>query len=222
MEKKIEIKCSGTTALPYQDLVPFQGNLKSLHKDDYEKLRKQIVELGFSDPFAVWKSGNNHYILNGHQRLRAVKTMVEQEGFFCPPLPVIFVEAEDEFVARRKVLALTSQFGKIEKQGLYEFIHEAEISAEELVSGFRLPELDLPNFVDEFFESDKDPLDVSGIEPNSQESGEGRVHSQGVKMVQLFFNADDHQVFEQKVEQLKQSYGTDNVTDTVLRALVNA
>lgn len=223
MSKKIEIKVQGATALPYTELVPFQGELKSLHKEDYEKLKKQILELGFSDAIAVWKNDGQNFILNGHQRLRTVQTMVEKEGYDCPPLPIIQVEADDYLQAKKKVLALTSQYGKVEKQGLYEFIHDAGIEPEDLVANFRLPEIDMGKFMDEFINDSEDLLDVGSIEANSVEATEGgRVHSAGVKMVQLFFDAEDHKEFDRMIERLKETYSTDNVTDTVLKAVKDA
>lgn len=166
--KKIEIKVQGATALPYTELEPFQGELKSLHKDDYEKLRKQIISLGFSEPIAVWQHDGHNYILNGHQRLRTVSTMVEKEGFSCPPLPIVKVEARNHKEAKHKVLALTSQYGKIEKEGLYEFMHEAQIQMPEL-KDFKFPEVNLGKFEHEFFTTPEEKIDAMKNDDTGEE-----------------------------------------------------
>lgn len=157
--KAIRISCTGAAVVPYTQLVPFQGDLKSLSELNYIKLRDKILRLGYSEPISVWRHQGNFYILNGHQRLRTIRQMVEEEGFTCPPLPVNWVEATDWSEAKRKVLSLTSQFGEIEKQGLYEFMHEAEITADEL-EDFVLPEIDVPKFTAEYFDGN------AGIDEN--------------------------------------------------------
>jgi len=154
MENKIKISCSGAATLLYSDLEPFQGELKSLSTENFQKLRKEILELGFSEPVSVWRSEGKNFILNGHQRVRTVKQMIEQDGFICDPLPVSWIEADSYHQAKRKVLALTSQYGQVERQGLYEFMTEAQISPGEFAESFRLPELDIPSFNAEFFMDD--------------------------------------------------------------------
>lgn len=167
---RIEIKCQGADAVPYKDLIPFQGNLKDLSKENYQRLRKEIIELGFSEPVSIWMDKGKKYLLNGHQRCRTVKQMVEQEGFDCPPLPVSTVEAKDYREAKRKVLALTSQYGEITKQGLYEFMSEAEITMPEIEDSFRFPEIDFDIFKTEFFEEPTEGLIEDDEIPDAEES----------------------------------------------------
>ncbi len=149
--KKIKIACQGAGAVEYFYLVAFQGELKSLSKTNYEKLRKEILELGFSEPISVWRHDGKHFILNGHQRLRTIQQMVEKEGYTCPPLPVTWVEADDFRQAKRKVLALTSQFGRIEDEGLFEFMSQAEISIAELAASFDFAGFNLDHFAEGYF-----------------------------------------------------------------------
>lgn len=159
MLKEVQIKCKGSMTLELEQLTPFQGELKELSKANHDKLRKQIIELGFSEPICVWKNENKYYILNGHQRLRVLTEMKKAEGFKIPRLPVVEVEAETEHEAKKKVLALTSQFGNITGQGLFQFASEANIDLPTL-EDFRFPEINLDAFKAEFFdmplESDKE------------------------------------------------------------------
>jgi hypothetical protein len=149
--KEIEIKCKGSMTLELNQITPFQGDLKSLSKESYDKLRKQILELGFSSPFHVWKDEGLYWCLDGHQRLRVLTEMKRSEGYKVPRLPVVEVEAASEFEAKKKVLALTSQFGEITNESLFEFSSFANIDLPTL-KDFRFPELDMKKFEQSFFE----------------------------------------------------------------------
>lgn len=147
----IRITCQGAAYLPYTLLTPFQGELKTLSETNYKKLKKEILELGFSEPISVWPNEGTNYILNGHQRHRTVKQMVEVEGYECDRLPVNYIEAKDIKEAKRKVLALTSNYGKIDGQGLYQFMEEAEIPYLEVVESFDFTEINFDSFGQEFY-----------------------------------------------------------------------
>lgn len=147
----IRITCRGADTLDPLTFVDFQGNLKSLAEADFKRLKKQIIKLGFSEPISVWLNDGQNYILNGHQRIRVITRMI-QDGWKCPPLPVNYIEAETRDEAKEKLLSLTSQYGQIEDQGLYEFLHDTNIKAEELVSSFRFPEVNLDHFVRAFYQ----------------------------------------------------------------------
>lgn len=152
MIKEIKISCIGAATLELEQIEPFQGSLKELSKENYDKLRKQIIELGFSEPCSVWKTPEGRYkAINCHQRLRVLTEMKRSEGFKIPRLPVSFIEAESEFEAKKKVLALTSQFGEITNESLFEFASIANIDLDTL-KNFRFPELDMKKFEQSFFE----------------------------------------------------------------------
>lgn len=153
---KIEIKCTGARTAPVTDLKPFQGNLKNLSAENYNKLKKEILELGFSEPISVWDKKGELIVLGGHQRLRTLQQMII-DGYECPEIPINIVEAKNKKEAKRKVLALTSQYGEITKDGLYEFISEAEISMKDVEDSFRFPEIDFDDFKADFFEEPSDP-----------------------------------------------------------------
>lgn len=154
MSKFIRITCKGFAAIPYVELIPFQGQLKELAEEDYQKLKKEILTLGFSEPVSVWQDGGKNYLLNGHQRHSTIKRMVEQEGYTIGPIPISGVEAGSIAEAKRKVLAFTSQYGKMTPQGLYDFSIDADISPEEIKNRFRFPEIDLDKWDLDFFKDE--------------------------------------------------------------------
>ena len=147
----ITIACEGAQAVPLEKLEPLQGDLKDLSEENYKKLRREILERGFSEPISVWKHKGKLKILNGHQRVRALSVM-RGEGYEIPPLPVSIIHAKDEREAKMKVLALTSQYGNMTGQGLYEFLTKGGIAPQELET-FHFPEIDFKDFTDEFYES---------------------------------------------------------------------
>lgn len=150
-KEAVEISCKGERLARLDELCEFQGELKSLSKADYEKLKSNLLDLGFSEPISIWENNGKKNILNGHQRVRALLSM-RKEGYTVPDLvPINTVEAKDEREAKKKVLSLASQFGKVEKDGLYEFMTQNQITMPEIESEFRFPEIDISKFNAEFF-----------------------------------------------------------------------
>lgn len=101
----------------------FQGNLKKLSKKNLEKLKKRIMEDGFNVPFFVWDNAGEYKVLDGHQRLKALLSLRE-EGYDIPLLPVAFIEATDEEDARKKLLAISSQYGEFDAEELAGWLDE--------------------------------------------------------------------------------------------------
>ena len=149
-EKKVRIECQGAAKLPIGKIEPFQGELKSLSSENYDRLKKSILELGFSFALQVWRHKGHYYCIDGHQRDR-VLTRMAKEGYEVPPVPVDWVEAADEQEAKRKILAGTSNFGKMEKQGLYQFIEDAGLDAKWVMDDYSFPEIDPVRFLQEYY-----------------------------------------------------------------------
>lgn len=169
--KTIRIACQGHTTLDIDKLEAFQGDLKDLSKDNYNKLRKQILELGFSEPVSVWQQGGHNYLLNGHQRHRVLTEMRRAEKYTVPPIPVNLIDAENEHEAKKKILSLTSQFGEITSQGLFEFASLNNIDLP-TIEDFRFPEIDMDKWKAEFFE------DISGTEMPELNTPENKLLTQ--------------------------------------------
>lgn len=164
----VRVECDGCDTIDFRALTPLQGELKSLSVENYERLKRVILELGFSAPFHVWFSKDDvPYILDGTQRYRTLTKMAE-EGFEVPPLPFVRIEAEDKRAAMRKLLALASQYGKVEGAGLYEFMNAAEIDINDLMLANSFPDLNLQHFAAEYFEGWQADFGgkVAGVEEN--------------------------------------------------------
>ncbi len=155
-QKSVRIACKGALNIMLRDLNEFQGQLKNLEVEDYEKLKKEIEQTGFAFPLLVWKDTQKDkwFIIGGHQRYRTLKKMSE-DGWFCPAVPVVPVEATNVKEAKRRVLQDTNVYGKMTKQGLYEFMHESGMDIDDVDSSFRLPEFDMASFREEYFDDAK-------------------------------------------------------------------
>jgi len=186
----IPIKCKGAETLGLDELTEFQGELKVLTDENYERLKNEILELGFSEPICVWKDSKKkkNYILNGHQRFRTVTKMVG-EGYTLKGVPVSVVMADSFKQAKQKVLALTSQYGTMTKDGLYEFMKGAQMAPEEL-DRFSFPDIDIPEFKMEFFETHAPEVPEEG-KPTSVSFDAYK--NAAVKQVVLYYAREDYE-----------------------------
>ena len=126
----IKIKCRGAAELPIDSILEFQGGLKKLSKKNLEKLKARILEDGFISPIFIWEFEGDNYILDGHQRLKALSALRE-EGYNIPLLPVVYIDADNERDARRKLLSITSQYGEFEIAELGDWLDDFEIEIQE-------------------------------------------------------------------------------------------
>ena len=125
-ENKIIVKAHGNQTLPIDRLMEFQGNLKRLTQKNREKLMASILEKGFIAPIFVWDDAGEYRMLDGHQRIKTLLWMREK-GWDIPMLPVDIIEADDEQDAKKKLLAITSQYGEFTTDGYAEFINDIEV-----------------------------------------------------------------------------------------------
>ena len=166
----IEVKCTGAETVSISKLKPLQGKLKKLSDANYHKLKREILETGFSEPISVWNDQGTYRILNGHQRLATLRKL-KKEGNTIPKIPISLVEAKDMDEAKRKVLALTSQYGEMTNDGLKEFIADTALDTDQLFENFRFPEIDTEAFLAEHFDTTNQSIDKH-IEGNKELSEE--------------------------------------------------
>ncbi len=100
--------------VPINSLIPLQGNLKELTQREYKKLKKSLLEHEIIVPFFVWHETGK--LLDGHQRERVFLN----EGWIMD-VPVLYISAKDEQDAKKKLLVISSQYGKVTQEGWDEF-----------------------------------------------------------------------------------------------------
>lgn len=81
-------------SVDWQKLKPIQPeDVKIIN--NIEALKKSLIKHGFSLPFAVWKSGEDYYTVDGHTRQKALKELIS-EGVEVPKeLKAFEIEAKD-------------------------------------------------------------------------------------------------------------------------------
>lgn len=151
MSKTIKVTASDMTYLDSEDLHNFQGELKMMTPEARNKLRRSILEEGFTSPIAYWNNAKINYILDGHQRLDVIKGL-KKEGYEIPKLPAYEIKARDYNHAKKLLASFISQYGKITKEGFKEFFADID---------FDLGEFEFPDIGDDFFQdlSDTDSSD---------------------------------------------------------------
>ena len=141
-EGLIKIKCTGTEELPLDKIKEFQGALKKRTKAQKEKLLESLKTYGFSFPFFIWKNEGINWCLDGHGRLEVLNSLLNKDQL--PTFPVVYVQAEDEAEAKKKLLQLNSQYGEIDTEGLQEFIDGIDID----MSEFEIPGINLDGLIE--------------------------------------------------------------------------
>lgn len=218
MSKTIQVSCEAADLVDYRKIQAFQGELKELSKENFEKLKKSILKRGVTSPINLWKDKGKLWNLDGHQRVRLFAEL-EKLGFKIPKVPVAYVKAKSLKEAKEILLSNVSQYGRVNPQGLYEFSVENGFAMEDLAD-FDIPNIDMPDFFEEFFiDGTTDENDVAGLAAGADASPDQRVHSSHVRMVQLFFDDKNHPEFLEKCNQLAEHFGKDNITDTVMEAI---
>lgn len=118
MQIRINEGLSSLPTLKMSDLLPAQGELKTLSPTNYERLKESILQKGFCFPMFVWPFEGQNHILDGHQR----QIVFEKEGWAETPVPCVLVQADSWDDAKQKLLLCTSQYGTITPEGLRDFV----------------------------------------------------------------------------------------------------
>ena len=139
-KKMIPVTCDPDDRLERLTEMPraFQGDMKSLDRQRYDKLKASMERHGFFAPVYVWhdEESSTTWTLDGHQRVY----VLENEGWQVDGgIPVVRIEAESARDAAEKVVLMASTYGKIDQQGLYDFTE---------MYGLQLPSWDLHDLPD--------------------------------------------------------------------------
>lgn len=145
-DRIIKITCTGAATIPINMVEPFQGSLKTLSKRAFHKLKKSLVDFGFSFPLFVWRNSGHFWTIDGHQRVATLKEM-QKEGWSIPELPVVWIDAKDQKEAKHKLLLAVGAYGKVTDEGLYEFIHQACLEMKNLDDTIELSDFDFSKFL---------------------------------------------------------------------------
>ena len=145
---KVDVVVSGSHKTDVSSFVPFQGKMKTLSSENYEKLKNEILDTGFAFAVHVWKCKGKLYLIDGHQRVSTLVRM-RDGGIHVPDIPYVIVTAKSYNDAKRHVLQGVSQYGTIQKDGFRDFVDGLDFSLDD--------KFDLPNVV---FDLDHPDVDL--------------------------------------------------------------
>jgi DNA modification methylase len=128
-QRAIRITCTGAALIEIEHLTGMQGNPKTISRKNLEKLKNRILKHGFNVPFHIWQHGRKNYLLDGHQRTRALLEL-QAQGYQVPPLPYDIIQAENLADAKDKLLGISSQYGEFSMELLGEFTADMELDAD--------------------------------------------------------------------------------------------
>jgi DNA modification methylase len=130
-EKVIKIKCEGKIYRELDDMIPLQGKLKSIDKENFDKLKRSLIKDGLPLGFHVWLDKDKTYICDGHHRIMAMKAL-RDEGYHIPSLPCTPVIAKDKKEAARAVLISNSRYAEMSQESLSDFMIDFELKFDDL------------------------------------------------------------------------------------------
>lgn len=140
----------GIEEVRLEKLIPLQSEVKRITRAKLDDLKASILKYGFSAPFFGWRSSQGRlYILDGHQRHKALTEMVA-EGRKIDSVPVVLIKAGSKREAKEILLRITSQYGEFSGESLMEFVAGLNVDGIHLAYGeLSLKALDLD--IDSFF-----------------------------------------------------------------------
>lgn len=156
----IDIRCEGSRWVRLNELIPFQGDLKTLSDADFEKGTRSLRRYGFSFPFFVWDNGGKLMVLDGHQRDRILKKHAADGEILPEKFPAVGIMAANEKEAKEKILLLTSQYGRYTMDSMYEFIEQSSLDFKMLEDVLEFPAFSMDDFKDGWYTdaADRKPI----------------------------------------------------------------
>lgn len=125
MKLKIAKELQKLPTVRIGDIQDLQGDLKDLTEINYNKLLERLKKVGFKYPLYIWFENKIPYTLDGKQRHRVIERAYGKDVV----LPYIEVFAANRIEAKKEILAISSDYGTITKDGFDEFV--ADFKAED-------------------------------------------------------------------------------------------
>ena len=115
--------------LKLEDLKIFQWDFKKQNNDDeISDLASAILRDWFSCPISVRNDWKNNFILDWHQRLKALKKLAEANHFLDDNLiPIISIKANNKKDAKKILLANNTTYSTIDWKEYTLFVEEFKI-----------------------------------------------------------------------------------------------
>ncbi|MBA7533853.1 hypothetical protein ES705_26099 [subsurface metagenome] len=129
IKKSLPVTCKAADNLPIEALTDFQDEIKKISKENLKKLKSRIIRRGINAPVFVWNNNGSHYLLDGHQRIKALLEL-KKEGYELPQIPVAYIDAKNKKDAKDALLGIASQYGDYVLEEIMDFTADLEIESD--------------------------------------------------------------------------------------------
>lgn len=184
------------------DLIPASYNPRKLTEQQAEDLKASLGKFGLAEPIVI---NTNNTVIGGHQRLKTIADIQGMDSMVQVNVPDRELTLEEE---KELNIRLNRNVGEWDWD-----ILNKEFEVSELMDwGFQSFEFGMSKSNLDFVAESTEEEEIPEYEGNDLEASH-------VRMVQLFLNATTQPQFLEFVEYLKEKYATDNLTDTVFKAV---
>jgi ParB-like chromosome segregation protein Spo0J len=121
---KIIINCETGYVLPLEKFGHTLIKLKKRKSNQIQRLKKSILQYGFSFPIFVWQSKENENVIIDGECRYIVLTNLKKLGYEIPPIPVSYIDAADIQSAKQKLLEAHAQYGYVTPAGMAHFVSD--------------------------------------------------------------------------------------------------
>jgi len=152
MMEKLEIKEVRAGTVDFRELHPLQPeSYKKLGERGFQRMWNALGQKGFRVPFQVWEcvEEGKIYILDGHQRRTFINALKERgiamtiNGEETYMVPVVYIFAENKKDAAEMLLAIDSEYGDRDIDGMLDFMDEYDIEKDWIDNSISFDDLDL-------------------------------------------------------------------------------
>lgn len=117
--------------IDWREIKPLQGTLKELYDENYEKLKKSLIEKGYFMPLVLWYNTNDktYYCVDGHARemiFGKEKPVFRLKGKKTDNIPCLIIQADNIKDAKEKLLLISSQFNTMTNEGFLNYITDLD------------------------------------------------------------------------------------------------
>jgi len=121
--------------VPISQVEPWEKNPRNIKTKDFERLKKQILELGIYKPLICYKEGDKYITLGGNMRLLALRELG------VPEVEISIVHPKSEAEKIKYNLSDNDRAGEYDEQALAELVfpHIDEIKIEEFKVDLGIP-----------------------------------------------------------------------------------
>lgn len=143
-EKLVVNKVIKSEQISWQELHFIQSDrFKELTPIERHKLKASIVRNQFVDAFRVWEAPDGRiFCLDGKHRTILLQELIGEGYEVLYLLPANFLECANEQEAAKLVLVYSSQYARITRDGLEDFISQYDLSLPELLEQVSIPVMD--------------------------------------------------------------------------------